>query len=168
LTLVCFKAKNSSYVRNWENSFLAKRFMKAVLCALDFKEASDNVIKAAWALAVQKKESLVILYAYRLLMPKNQDIAGFRNEMESRARSEFEAIMGKLNVEKEMQYEFRAEIGFFSDRIDAYLKSNPVDTIVMGQHLAQAIHENSGMTFQNFLETTKVPVLVVPEVSAAA
>jgi nucleotide-binding universal stress UspA family protein len=142
--------------------------MKAVLCALDFKEASDNVIKAALELAEQKQETLVILYAYRLLMPKNQDIGDFRNAMELRARTEFDTIIRKLNVEKETHYEFRAEIGFFSDRIDAYLKSNPVDTIVMGQHLAQAIHENSGMTFEYFLESTKVPVLVVPEVSTAA
>lgn len=142
--------------------------MKAVLCALDFKEASDSVIKAALELASQKQETLVILYAYRLLMPKNQDIANYRNNMELQARTEFDTIMNKLNVEREIPYEFRAEIGFFSDRIDAYLKSNPVDTIVMGQHLANAIHENSGMTFEDFLESTNVPVLVVPEVSAAA
>lgn len=142
--------------------------MKAVLCALDFKEASDNVIKAALELAEQKQETLVILYAYRLLMPKDQDIAGFRKDMELQARAEFDAIIKKLNVEKEIPYEFRAEIGFYSDRIDAYLKTHPVDIIVMGQHLAHAIHENSGMTFENFLETTSVPVLVVPEVSAAA
>ncbi len=142
--------------------------MKSVLCALDFKEASDNVIKAALALAMQKEEALVILYAYRLLMPKDQDIAGFRTAMELHARTEFETLMKRLNVDQKTPFEFRAEIGFLSDRIDAYLKTNPVDTIVMGQHLAHAIRENSGLTFENFLETTKVPVLVIPEVPEAA
>jgi hypothetical protein len=137
--------------------------MKAVLCALDFKEASDNVIRAALELAAQKHENLVILYAYRLLMPKNQDIANYRNNMEHHARTEFDALISKINIKKDVPYEFLAEIGFFSDRIGAYLKSNPVDTIVMGQHLANAIHEHTGITFENFLATTKVPVLVIPE-----
>jgi nucleotide-binding universal stress UspA family protein len=136
--------------------------MKAILCALDFSEASDNVVKIALEMAAQKHENLVILYAYRLLQPDSQDIKSYRNTMEQHAKTEFSALARRLNINGEVPLEFRAEIGFLSDRIDIYRQKNEVDIIVIGQRLAHAINEHKGLSFEQFLDVAKVPVLVVP------
>jgi nucleotide-binding universal stress UspA family protein len=142
--------------------------MKAILCALDFSEATDHVIKVALEVAAQKRTHLVVLYAYRLIQPKTQDITEYRNSMVSKARADFEAIVKRLKINGEVPYEFHSEIGFLSDRIEAYLKSNAVDMIVMSQNLAHSINEHKGLTFEHFLDSTKIPVLVVPEMYEAA
>jgi nucleotide-binding universal stress UspA family protein len=138
--------------------------MKAVLCALDFSEAPDNVVKVALDMAARKGESLVVLYAYRLLQPMNQDVGEYRKAMEKRAKSEFDGVVEKLKMKNDVPYEFRAEIGFLSERIADYMKKNSVDIIVMGQQLAHSINEHKGLTFDEFLGTANVPVLVVPTV----
>jgi nucleotide-binding universal stress UspA family protein len=142
--------------------------MKAILCALDFSEASDQVIKVALEIAAQKQTHLVVLYAYRLIQPKDQDIAEYRKGIETRAQEDFLAIVKRLQINGAVPYEFRSEIGFLSDRIEVFLKKNKVDIIVMSQNLAHNINEHNGLTFEHFLDTTKIPVLVVPEMFEAA
>lgn len=142
--------------------------MKAILCALDFSEASDQVIKVALDIAAQKRTNLVVLYAYRLLQPKDQEIAEYRKEIEMRAQQDFAGIVKRLGINGDVPYEFRSEIGFLSDRIETYLKKNAVDIIVMSQSLAHNINEHKGLTFEHFLDTARTPVLVVPEIYEAA
>ena len=142
--------------------------MKAILCALDFSEASDHVIKVALEVAAQKRSHLVILYAFRLIQTRTQNIAEFRNSMVEKARADFEAIVKRLKINGEVPYEFHSEIGFLSDRIEAYLKTNTVDMIVMSQNLAHSINEHKGLTFEHFLDSTKIPILIVPEMYEAA
>jgi nucleotide-binding universal stress UspA family protein len=137
--------------------------MKVILCAVDFSEASDTVVKVALEMAAQKQENLVILYAYRLLQTDSQDIKSYRNTMEQRAKAEFAALARRLNINGEVPLEFRAEIGFLSDRIDIYKQKNEVDSIVIGQRLAYAINEHKGLSFEQFLDEANVPVLVVPK-----
>jgi len=136
--------------------------MKAILCALDFSEASENVIKMALEVAAQKKTNLVVLYAYRLLQTESREIADFRNSMEEQAKADFDVLVKKLKINGDVPYEFRAEIGFLTDRIGVFLKKNLVDTIVMGQNLAFPQNEKVGVSFENILDTLKIPVLVVP------
>jgi nucleotide-binding universal stress UspA family protein len=136
--------------------------MKTILCALDFSEASENIVKQALEMAAQKGNMLVVLYAYRLIQPKGETIADYRNKIEKQARGNFEAIINGLNVNSTVPVDFRTEIGFVSDRIEAYATDNEVDLIVMGQHLAHSINEHRGDTFDTFLETVQRPVLVVP------
>lgn len=137
--------------------------MKTILCALDFSAASDNVVRAALELADRKKERLVLLYAYRLLQPAGADIASYRKGVEAQARAEFSELIAKLKINGTVPYEFRAEIGFLSDRVEIFMRTNEVDIIVMGQHLVDTIHEHKGLSFEAFLNDRKVPVLVVPD-----
>ncbi len=163
---VAFIGLKSFYVRCCNIPLLIP--MKAILCALDFTETSDQVIKVALELAAQKHTNLVVLYAYRLLQPKNQDIAEYRKDIETRAREDFDGIVKRLHINGDVPYEFRSEIGFLSDRIEVYLKKHAVDVIVMSQSLAHNINEHKGLTFEHFLDSTKIPVLVVPEMFEAA
>ncbi len=141
----------------------SKLEMKAILCALDFSATSHNVVRAALELADRKKERLVILYAYRLLQPAGADVASYRKSVEEQARTEFSELVAKLKMNGDVTYEFRAEIGFLSDRVEIFMRNNEVDLIVMGQHLVNTIHEHKGLSFEAFLNDSKVPVLVVPD-----
>lgn len=141
--------------------------MKVILCVFDFSDASDSVIKVALEMAAQKKLTLVVLYAYRLLQPESSEITNYRNSMEERARTDFDELVKKLKINADVPYEFRAEIGFLSDRIEAFLKKNPVDTIVVGQNLAYPTNEQKEVSFENFLDTLNIPVVVVPNGAGA-
>ena len=137
--------------------------MKTILCAIDFSEASYDVVKVAVDMAKQKKANLIVLYAYRLIQPQSQEIKEFRNSIEERAKSDFKALANRLDIQDNglVTYEFRAEIGFISDRIDAYLRKNAVEIIIVGKDLAYSINDQKERTVEHFLET-KIPVLVVP------
>ena len=136
--------------------------MKAILCALDFSEASENIVKQAMDMAMQRGGGLIVLYAYRLIQPMEGSMVDYRNSMEERAGRNFEAIMNRIEMNGSVPYEFRTEIGFLSDRVEDFTKRNTVDLIVMGQNLARTINEHRGMTFEHFLDTVNLPVLVVP------
>ncbi len=137
--------------------------MKAILCALDFSNASDNVMEVALEMAAQKHTNLVVLFAYRLLQPESLELSEYRKNMEMKAQSDFEELAHKLKTNGDVPYEFRAEIGFISDRIEVYMKRNPVGLVVMGQNLANSINEHKGLALENFLRKMKVPVLIVPD-----
>lgn len=137
--------------------------MNAILCALDFSDASDNVMEVALEMAAQKQTNLVVLFAYRLLQPESQEITEYRKNMEKQAQSDFATLTKKLKINGDVPFEFRAEIGFISDRIEVYMKRNPVGLVVLGQNLANSINEHKGLPLENFLQTMKVPVLIVPE-----
>jgi nucleotide-binding universal stress UspA family protein len=136
--------------------------MEPVLCALDFSVDSSDVVQVAFDNARQKGSHLIVLHAYRL-MPQSSDIAKYRKTIEQTARTNFDKILEALHIIESVPYEFRAEIGFLTDRIEAVTRQHPVSMIVMGQQLAKSFNDHKGISLQQFMDTTNVPVLIVPE-----
>jgi nucleotide-binding universal stress UspA family protein len=136
--------------------------MKPVLCALDFSESSPSVIKSALEVAVRHKTSLIVLFSYRLMHPFENTIAEYRKEVESQAIKNFEELINSVPNEN-VKYEFRSEIGFLSDRIEAYVEKNDVGLIVIGQEMANTIQEHEGHSLEHFLNQINIPVLIVPD-----
>jgi hypothetical protein len=136
--------------------------MKPVLCALDFSESSSSVMKSALDMAVQYKTSLIILFSYRLVQPLGGGIAEYRKNMESLAKQNFESLLQKVEINNGIHYEFRSEIGFLSDRIEAYVAQNKVGLVVMSQEMANGINDHKGLSLDHFLNHIKIPVLIVP------
>jgi hypothetical protein len=139
--------------------------MKPVLCALDFSESSSWIIRSAIEVALRHRTSLIVLFSYRLVQPFEGTIADYRKNMENKARTNFEELMKNVSVHGKVKYEFRSEIGFLSDRIEAYLEKNDVGVIVIGQEMANAMNDHKGMSLKQFINNTKVPILIVPEAS---
>ncbi|MCK6616371.1 MAG: universal stress protein [Cyclobacteriaceae bacterium] len=136
--------------------------MNPVLCALDFSEASPAVLKAAVDLAAHFNTRLIVLYAYRIL-PENETITDYRRAIVNRAQEDFAHLEKKLGLNGSVPYEFRAEVGFLSDRIRSSVQANRVGFVVIGQRLASEINEQKGMTLEEFIDQAAVPVLIVPE-----
>lgn len=136
--------------------------MRSILCAIDLSDASVEAVRAAKEIAVQKKLNLVVIYAYRLLQTESKEIADYRKSIEKQAQNDFIEIAKAVSLNGEVPYEFRTEIGFFSDRIEAYLKSSLVDTLVINRGLADSMYETKEETIAHFNSTNKVAVLIIP------
>jgi nucleotide-binding universal stress UspA family protein len=153
----------TNYVRNWKSS-IDYILMKAILCAIDLNGTSERALAAALELAAEKQTSLIALYAYRLLEHNGEGIAEFRRKTEAAARDAFDVMLKKVGKDKtQVPVEFITEIGFMADRIEYYVRSNKISCVVIGQQLAVAMNEHKGLTFNHFLNTIKIPVLIVPD-----
>ena len=44
-----------------------------------------------------------------------------------------------------------------------FMRKSPVDLLVMGNSIIQNFNEYKNLSFEQFIETSKVPVVIVPE-----
>ncbi len=137
--------------------------MKAILCALDFSDASEEALKEALKLAAEKRTGLIVLYTYRLLHAKGLEVSEYRRNIEKKARQNFEVLFKKLNLNPAVACEFIIEIGFLSDRIEALIKRNKVEYLVLCEKLAASMIEQQGLSFEQFSKALNIPVLIIPE-----
>lgn len=137
--------------------------MKPVLCAIDFSESSPLVMRCAIEVALRHKTSIIVLFSYRLAQSFEGTIGEYRKSVERKAKESFEELIGKVSVHGNVKYEFRSEIGFLSDRIEAYVEKNDVGVIVIGHDMANKMNDHKGLLLQQFISNIKVPILIVPE-----
>lgn len=137
--------------------------MKPILCAIDFSESSLSVVKMAVELANLYNIPVIILYSFRLVQSEKMSVPEYRKSMEMRARKDFENLLKKLNVSDSVKYEFRCEIGFLTDRIEAFTEKSDVGMIVLSQDLADSINDHKELSFQHFISAAKTPLLIVPK-----
>jgi hypothetical protein len=135
--------------------------MDPVLCALDFTETSSAVLKTAIDLAKCLRTKLIVLYAYRII-PGNETIADYRETIVSRAQKDFVTLEKTLGLNGSVPYEFRAEVGFFADRIQRTVQANRMSVVVLGNQLAMESNEQKGMTLEEFISQLAVPVMIIP------
>jgi nucleotide-binding universal stress UspA family protein len=135
--------------------------MDSVLCALDFTEASSSVLKTAVDLAKRLKTQLIVLYAYRIL-PGNEAISDYRKTIVRKAQENFALLEKKVGLNGSVPYEFRAEVGFLTDRIQRAVQAHPMSVVVLGNQLAMESNEQKGMTLEEFVGQVSVPVMIVP------
>lgn len=138
--------------------------MKAILCALDFSEASENVIQEAFKLASDKKTNLIVLFTYRLLQRKGEGLAEYRNGIEAKAKADFEALLLSIEEKADVPFEFITEIGFLADRIESFIKRNKVEAVVLCQRLADTMNEQQEQSLETLITSLKIPVIIIPEV----
>lgn len=136
--------------------------MKSILCALDFSGASLGVMKKAIELAEGRKVGLIFLFSYRLVQPLGSTLADYRKTMEGKARQNFDALMGEIKIKVSVPYEFRSEIGFLSDRIDALITKQDVELIVIGQELLHTINKHTGFPLEQHIDPERIPMVCVP------
>lgn len=136
--------------------------MEPVLCALDFSENTASVLQVAIGLSARFNSRLIILYAYRII-PQNNSVTDYRKTTVQRAHDNFDKLANQLQLNGAVPYEFRAEIGFLSDRIESCLKAEPVQLIVMSEKTAFHINEHKGLSLKHFINQVATPVLIVPE-----
>lgn len=136
--------------------------MNPVLCVIDLTPASVAVLGVAAAMANRFKAPLTVLYPYRI-MPDKEPIADYRKSLLQKAQHDFSELEQKLHLNGSLQYEFRAEVGFLSDRVEAFFRQHPVFLVVMGEKMALELNESGLNSLQELMKRIPTPVLVVPD-----
>lgn len=131
---------------------------KAILCTIDFSESSKQALRCAAALARDLRTHLTILYTYRLIREKNVEIFKRKKEIEEEATLNFLAIEKELLKDLGISYDFKTEVGFVADRVEAYAEKTPISFLVIDKNMAA----DSKETFDELMESTQVPMVIVP------
>jgi hypothetical protein len=130
-----------------------------VLCIVDFSDASRNALQAAITIAEATKSRVTALYPYRLNQPRNvPDVSKWKKSLEEDAVNSFNRMTGSLLKESGISWQFRPEVGFVDDRIEAFAIKNNVGIIVISGELAS----KSDGALMDVLEKITTPLLVVP------
>ena len=137
--------------------------MKNILCVIDLSGASEKVLEVAANISNACKGRLIILYPYRLIINGHQgNMVSLKANLENEAREKFDIVLAKLLTEKPHVCEFRPEIGFMADRINACVKRESVDMVIVGQQQAETSAGTKDPILQHLITLTQLPFVVVP------
>ncbi len=129
-----------------------------ILCTIDLSESSKQTVRWAVTMAQQLKIHLTILYTYRLLHYRNGEVLQLKKKMEEEAQKQFISLEKEFLIGKGIQYDFKTEIGFVTDRIEDHAKKNSLSFLVMNKNA----NESGKETIADLMEHIHVPVLLVP------
>lgn len=132
----------------------------SILCVIDFSDASKDALLAAVNIAGETKSSLTVLYPYRLNQPRNvTDVTQWKKSIDVDATNNFNRMSINLFKDSNVLWEFKPEVGFIGDRVEAYTQKYNVGLVVMSTHLSRASSE----VFLEMLDKLKCPLLIIPE-----
>jgi hypothetical protein len=110
------------------------------------------------------KAVLTVLFPYRLIDNRyTGEITALKATLEQDARERFMTLKNRVSVPEALACEFLPEIGFIADRINAFLKRNKVQALVISQRQANVMNEISTKTLEHLISSSKLPFTIVPE-----
>ncbi len=131
----------------------------SVLSIIDFSPASMLALKWASQAAGSLKSHLTILYPYRLnQLGRMEDVSVVKKNMDREAVQSFKDLAEPIVKDDGVTYDFRAEVGFVSDRVSSYSSKNEIKMIVMSKKIASANPEG----LNDLLDIIPVPLVIVP------
>lgn len=131
----------------------------AILCLIDFSEASRQALDWAAHEAAKQDSPLTVLYPYRLNQLKGkEDLVRLRNGLDAEAISNFEKIAKSTLDETNIQYEFKPEVGFINDRVFAHSHQKEFSMMVISKKMAVNNKENMA----ELIDLIKFPLVIVP------
>lgn len=128
---------------------------------IDLSPTSYKVLQWATDDARDHKTSLIILYTYRLKAAKEgEQKAELKKRLEKEAYERFEQLSGTVDALKNVPFTFVAEVGFETDRLEAYSQNKSVRIIVLSKDTALAgeLHKE----WNDFISKMTVPLVLVP------
>lgn len=131
---------------------------RTILCTVDFSPSSKHALQCAITLARDLQAHLIVLYTYRLIREGKEEVIEAKKKIEAQAAHNFAAIENEMLKGSGITYEFKTEIGFVADRIDALIRKLPIGFIVIDKNMTLENKE----TFEELLENMLVPTLIVP------
>ena len=130
-----------------------------ILCVIDFSVSSRKTLQWAIDNACQTKSRLTVLYPYRLTKLQNGESAfEMRKKIEDEAQSRFHELEIELLADAQIPYEFKTEVGFLANRVEAHSKSQGVNFLVVNRDLKTSHRES----FDDLVEHTQIPVVIIP------
>jgi len=130
---------------------------KTILCTIDFSASSRHTLQCAVSLAKDLQAHLTVLYTYRLIRVKNEEVVEGKKKIEAAAALNFAAIEEVLRGEG-ISYDFKTEVGFVVDRIEAFAKESSLGFVVIDKNM----NVNNKEAFDELIEHLQVPVVIVP------
>jgi nucleotide-binding universal stress UspA family protein len=138
--------------------------MRPILCVIDLTKSSATVLDTAVRIASAFKTHLVILFPYRLVdYTYTGDLSALNSKLLNDAKAKFSELKQRGEIINHFSYEFLPEIGFSSDRITSFLKTDQADMIVIGQQQANSMNELDKSALQDLITNSKLPFTIVPE-----
>lgn len=132
----------------------------AILCLIDFSEASRQTLKWAADEAHKQDAQLTVLYPYRLTeLQGKHDVIKLRQGMDTEAISNFDKIAKETFHNPAVKYEFRPEVGFINDRIYAHSHKKTFAMLVISKRMAVNNKEN----MMELINLIKFPLVIVPQ-----
>lgn len=130
-----------------------------ILCVIDFSDSSKKTLQWAIDNASKSRSHLTILYPYRLKKPENgESVMDMRKKIEDEARARFHELENDLLVGASIAYDFKTEVGFLANRVEAHSKSQGIIFVVVNRDL-KSRHSYS---FDDLVEHTQIPVVIIP------
>jgi K+-sensing histidine kinase KdpD len=129
-----------------------------ILCTIDFSDSSKDVLQYAVNLSKQYNNHITVLYTYRLLNSLNGEVIDIRKKIEEQAKQNFSILEKEVLAGSGVSYDFKIEVGFVSNRVREYAKTNKVSFLVMGKK----INGSSRESFDELAENIHVPLVIVP------
>ncbi|HEY9487445.1 MAG TPA: universal stress protein [Chryseosolibacter sp.] len=137
--------------------------MKQILCVIDLTESSGKVLEVGATISKACGAHMVVLFPYRLIhQGPRGDISSLKIRLETEAREKFRYLKGTISSMGEVSVEFQPEIGFIADRINAYVRKNNIDMIIVGQQLTDPTNDIKGFDLQTLISDSKSPFVIVP------
>lgn len=144
--------------------FIQTGMKDTILCAIDFSESSVQAFQYAVRLAVTTNSRLAILFSYRLIQTgQTEGVLGFKKKMETEAREKYQELERRVINGQNLPRVFITEIGFMADNLESYIRKNPIAMLVIGHSMYLSLNDQRGATFEKFLNTVNVPLLIVPD-----
>ena len=134
--------------------------MPAILCLIDFSEASRQALKWAAEEAFKQQTQLTVLYPYRLNQLHGRDgLAKLRQGIDTEAVVNFQKLAEETLNKIPIKYEFKPEVGFITDRVYAHSHMKEFSMLVISKHLAM----NNKEYMMELIDLIKFPLTIIPQ-----
>jgi len=114
-------------------------------------------LQCAASLAKELRAHLTVLYTYRLIT-RNEEVFQSKKKIEEEAAKNFATLEDNMLKDMGISYDFKTEVGFVSDRIEAHARKTPLGFLVIDKNMTIESRE----TFDDLVENMRVPMVIVP------
>jgi len=137
--------------------------MTEILCVIDFSESSGKVLEVGARIANAWKAHLIALFTYRLIdYGYRGEMSSLKFRLDAEAREKFHELRKSIPAMEGVSYEFHPEIGFIADRINAYVRKNKIDMVVVGQWQTVNTKDVKEFDLQHLIADSRLPFVIVP------
>jgi Universal stress protein family len=159
LIILHFDLSATRYVRTMNRQLeRSDKEPSMILCVVDFSEASHRALRWTVKIARCLDTHVTVLYTFRLTQSKNGEALSLKRKKEEEAVIQFRAMENDLLIGKDLSYDFRTEVGFFTDRIEDYIAKNTIQLLVIGKTLPEGNKE----TFEELIKNLQIPLVIIP------
>lgn len=143
--------------------------IRNILVPTDFSEAAENSLQYAIELAGEIGAArLLVLHSFHVPITTVEtsyvaDQAILLEQTQQRAQDEMKALEMKYLKPSGIAYNCLVEVGATMDSINALVKKEPIDLVVMATYKASKLERLLGSLPEYALEHCKAPLLLVPD-----